>query len=593
MAKKKKPNKAALYVVFGAAFFIAWVAVGLMLGGATFFKLAAIDYEHLQLDSLIYYWQHYGDRKDVQLALVPGTIVCVLFVAVPFVITVIALIPAKEEIHGSARFANDQDLAKSGLFNEESTKPELLLGKMDKGKFAGKYVKTEGQTFVGVSAPTGSGKGVGFVLPNLVNYSDSVVCMDIKLENFVKSAGFRAKCGQSVYLFSPDGYAVTKRDLENGQLRSHRWNPYYYVRRKEAFRIGDVQVMANSIYPLTGDGKADMWNQLAQQLFNGLSLWMLDTEKVTGVAPTFPYLLSLRSVEGGFYTWLRSEVKKEYLSDECKKALNAFLTFPNETQGSILATFDAQLAIFNDKTVAAAVSDNDFDFRDMRRKGISIYVGVQPPNKGRFGRLLNLFFEQLISENTRVLPEFDDTLTHQLLALLDELPALGRINQIKESIGFTRQYNVRYALIYQDKSQLEDNSLYGQQGAENILSNLLCEIIYPPSKVTPRVEQISRSLGTKTVEVKTESVNRGAGKTSRTTNATPQRRELMKPHEIVELGYETHPDNPDLGLKVLMFKQNQRAFIMNKLISFDDPMIAERIAYSESNVPQVPLLNIQ
>lgn len=584
---KTNPYKVVFYILLG----LAWICISLLIGGAAFLKLVQIDLSYLRPDTLIFYWQNYGSDEDIKKWLVVGTLCGAAVIIFPLIISIASLMPKGEEIHGSARFANDKDLEKSGLFKKERTKPVLLLGKADKGKFSGQYCATEGQTFVGVSAPTGSGKGVGFVLPNLVNYSDSVVCMDIKLENFLKSAGFRQQGGQSVYLFSPDGYAVTKGDLERGILRSHRWNPYYYIRRSEAFRIGDVQVMANSLYPLTGDGKADMWNQLAQKLFVGLSLWMLDSEKVTGVTPTFPYLLSLRG--GQFYTWLRSEVKKDYLSDECVSAINSFLDFPNETQGSILATFDAQLDIFADKTVAAAVSGNDFDLRDFRRKGMSVYVGVQPPNKGRFGRLLNLFFEQLISENTRQTPEKDDSLTHQLLALLDEFPALGRINQIKESIGYTRQFNLRYALIYQDQSQLEDRALYGKEGADNIVSNLMCELIYPPREVTPKVEKISKSLGTKTVKQPNHSINRGSGKSSRTTSYTFHKRELMKPSEIVELSYETYPNNPDLGTKVMMFKQNQRAFIMNKLISFDDPLISQRIEYSLNNVPEIPLLNIQ
>jgi type IV secretion system protein VirD4 len=35
-----------------------------------------------------------------------------------------------------------------------------------------------------VSAPTRSGKGVGVVIPNLLNWPDSVVVLDIKGENY-------------------------------------------------------------------------------------------------------------------------------------------------------------------------------------------------------------------------------------------------------------------------------------------------------------------------------------------------------------------------------------------------------------------------
>ena len=202
---------------------------------------------------------------------------------------------------------------------------------------------------------------------------------------------------------------------------------------------------------------------------------------------------------------------------------------------------------------------------------------------------MNLFFEQLVSENTRTLPEFDPSLTHQLLAMLDEFPVLGRVNQIKESIGFTRQYNLRYAFIYQGKAQLADDALYGKEGADNIMDNLAVELIYPPKKVDQRTKEISETLGYKTVKVKSDSVNKG-DKFSKGQSTSQQKRALMMPHELVEMGYEKHPKNDKLGVNVLLLKENQRSFKMKKLISFDDEMFSERIKYSTEHIPAIPLL---
>ena len=217
---------------------------------------------------------------------------------------------------------------------------------------------------------------------------------------------------------------------------------------------------------------------------------------------------------------------------------------------------------------------------------------MQPPNLAKFKGLLNLFIEQIISENTRTLPEFDPSLTKQCLMLLDEFPALGRVNQIKTSIGFTRQYNLRYVLIYQDKSQLEDRALYGKEGADNICRNFTAEIIYPPKDVTPRVKQISETLGTKTVLVRNHSSNdtHSLGLNSKQSRSfTKQRRALLMPHEICELGYKQHPKIP-IGLDVLLLKENQRSFVMEKIIYPFDEAINSRVEYSKNNIPEIPLL---
>ena len=586
LTAKKKRMLGVIFIITTCIF----IALGQLAGAALFFELTSIPLEYLSLDALHHNWVNYHTDEAIKPYLQMGIAASILVALLPLgmVIVLVIALREKEEIHGSARFANDMELSKSGMFPLKREKPSLLLGKMDKGRFKGKFVELPGQSFVGVSAPTGSGKGVGFVLPNLVNYPDSVVANDIKLENFFKTAGYRQSQGQEVFLFAPDGYATSEEDRDAGILRSHRWNPFYYIRRLPEFRIGDILILSNSLYPLTGDGKSDIWPASSGKLFLGLVLWMLDTEYITNKDPTLPYLLSLVGVTGGLGAWMKREIAQGYLSDDCVREFNTFLTFPDETQGSILANFNAPLAIYSDKTVANAVSGNDFDFRELRRRGISIYVGVQPPNKKRFQGLLNLFFEQLINENTRVLPELDSTLTHQLLLMLDEFPALGRVNQIKESIGFTRQYNIRYALIYQDKAQLEDRALYGKEGADNILENIAAEIIYPPKKVNQRVKEISETLGTKTVKVEGESVSRGKH-FSRGRSTSKQKRPLMMPHELVELGNERHP-KADIGIKVLMLKESQRSFIMNKIISFDEPVISERIAFSKQHIPEIPLL---
>ena len=353
------------------------VVVGQFLGAAVYFKLTDIPLDYLAFSSLYDNWIVYGKNEAVRPFLEMGTAVATFITFLPVLVgSIVLLTKNKEEIHGSARFANDSELTKSGHFPIQRKAPSLLLGKMNKGKFKGRYVELEGQQFLGVSAPTGSGKGVGIVIPNMVNYSDSIVNTDIKLENFIKTGGYRQSQGQDVFLFAPDGYALTEDDRENAVLRSHRWNPFHYVRRQAEYRIGDIQVLAKSLYPLTGDAKADIWPASAGRVFLGLSLWMLDTEEITGQTPTMPYLISLRGVEGGLVPWMKHQLQQGYLSEECELEFNIFIETHEETRSGILTNFDVPLEIFTDKVVASAVSGNDFDFRELRRKGMTIFVGV-------------------------------------------------------------------------------------------------------------------------------------------------------------------------------------------------------------------------
>lgn len=565
------------------------LAVGQLLGGAMLLNMVKQPLTLLRPDTLIRTWWAYRHATPMPESIRLGLEMAAVFTAAPIMLIGVYFFSFhnREELHGSARFANDHDLKTSGLFptkEERGEHPSLLLGKMDKGRYKNQFVELEGQTFVAVSAPTGSGKGVGFVLPNLVNFRDSVVVVDVKLENLIKTAGFRQAQGQEVYLFSPDGYVTSEEDRLNGKLRSHRWNPLHYIRRAEAYRVGDILTITTSLYPLKG--KDDIWPENAGKLFTGLTLWMLDTEEQTGIAPSIPYMLNLVGVQGGLKNWMKQQVQRTDISQVCKNDFNAFVAYPDETAGSVLANFNGPLKIFADATVAKATSGNDFDFNDLRKKGMSVYVGIQPGNLEKFGKLLNLFFEQLITINTRVLPENDPTLTHQCLLMLDEFPALGKINQIAKSIGYTRQYNLRYAIIYQDQSQNEEN--YGKEVAKNIIKNCSAEVVYPPREVDAHVKALSETLGTKTVKVRNHSENRGDKKT-KGNSWSYQKRPLMMPHEICELGHKMHPKAP-IGTDVLLIKENQRPFIMKKIIYFDEPALQNRVEFSKKNVPKVPYL---
>ncbi|PCD85935.1 conjugal transfer protein TraK [Vibrio mediterranei] len=576
-----------MFLFFTLLFFIG----GLYAGGAIYFKLTQISMDHLTYHSLFDQWQAYGHDPHIKKFLMVGFTVNGLVTLIPtaFAILVIVTGQEKEELHGSARFANDTELATSGLFpnpNAKNKPPSILLGKMPKGRFKNRYIELGGALFAEVAAPTRSGKGVGLVIPNCVTYSHSMVCTDIKFENLVKSAGYRKRFGQDVFLFAPDGFAENEQDRAEEKLRSHRWNPFDYVRRSKTFRIGDVLNIANSLYPVSGD-KGDIWNELAGKLFKGISCWMLDTESITGIKPSLPYVLKLTGVDGGLRAWMRRELKNKYVSDDARFEFNNCLSMAEETYSSVESNLLSPLAIFSDHVTAAAVSESDFDFRDLRKKPMSIYVGCQPGNLKNFGKLLNLFFEQLISENTRTLPEHDDTLKYQCLLLLDEFTALGKVKQIEKAISYTAGYNLRFLTIFQDEAQME--LVYGKESTKNINANHAVLIVYPPKKVDDNVRRLSETLGTKTVKKRRTSRSTGKG-ASKSYSEDEQKRALMMPHEIVELGFEKHSKAKDLGIKTLVIKENQRPFIAEKIIYFDEPALAKRVEYAKENLPEIPLL---
>jgi type IV secretion system protein VirD4 len=113
-------------------------------------------------------------------------------------------------------------------------------------------------------APTGSGKGVGFVIPNLLFWDHSVVVHDIKLENHLLTSGWRAKSGQKVYVWEPS----------NPDGITHCYNPIDWVSSKPGQMVDDVQKISNLIMP-----EKDFWNNEARSLFLGVVLYLLADQK--------------------------------------------------------------------------------------------------------------------------------------------------------------------------------------------------------------------------------------------------------------------------------------------------------------------------
>ena len=216
--------------------------------------------ESLSLDRWPEAWQAYREdatqRKRLQLS--AGLGLFALF-GLP-VLLGLSLTHRTTPLHGAARFANPSEIAEAGLYGEQG----IIVGKVGR-----RYLIYGGQEFVLLSAPTRSGKGVSLVLPNLLNYHDSVVVLDIKLENFAYSSKFRRQHGQEVYLFNPFGQ----------DQRSHRWNPLDAVPRDPHLRVGEIQAIGQVLYP-TAHVKDAFWNESARNLFLGLCLYLIDTPRL-------------------------------------------------------------------------------------------------------------------------------------------------------------------------------------------------------------------------------------------------------------------------------------------------------------------------
>lgn len=420
----------------------------------------------------------------------------------------------RRPLHGAARFARESEIAREGLRADRG----VILGR--KG---GRFLTFGGSEHILLEAPTRSGKGVGVVIPNLLNWPDSVVVLDVKRENWELTAGFRKAGGQEVWLFDPlatDG-------------RTARYNPLAYIDREDQVAVIDeLQKMGVMLFPNPERGDP-FWAESARTGFIGTGAYV-------AAMPHRPFTI------GEIYRAMTQDDPKTTLpmlveeaaaagvrlSTACVNAIADFTAGSDNTFAGIRQTITSKLSLWLNPYVDAATSVSDFDLRDLRRRRISLYLGVSPDNMERVAPVYNLLLQQLVDLNTRTLPEKDGTLKVQVLALLDEFVQLGRAMTIANSFAYIAGYGLRLLPVIQARSQLR--ALYGDQVARSIITNCGIEVAFTPKELDVATE-LSERLGFYGQKAKSKSLTIHGLIANRSTTESDQRRALMMPQELMQM----------------------------------------------------------
>jgi type IV secretion system protein VirD4 len=528
------------------------------LAGAFFLWSMHADPRRASPLTLSRYGYYYGDRPEIRRRLLCSLALGAACVGIS---AGAGLLPRRRALHGDARFASRAEIAAAGLFGSEG----IILGKRGT-----QYLMLAGQQGVALAAPPRAGKGTGVVVPNALNWPGSLVCVDIKRENWTLTAGYRARSGQACYLFDP--FAEDRRTA--------RWNPFSYVSADPLRRLNDLQRIGEMLYP-DPPNVDPFWTASARSLFLGIALYLFETAYLPKTVGEVLRQGMASDDEGFGQHWKRLVEGRNSgarpLSPECVRSLYDVIDLAPVTASSIRKTFTSRLDLWLNPILDGATAESDFDLRELRKKPISIYVGVNPDDLHRLRPVLNLFFQQAIGLQTRELPERDPALKHQVMMLLDEFTALGRIPIIAEAISYLPGYNVRVVLVIQTPAQLRE--VYGIHNAETMLKSLAARIVFAPKDFAD-AREISDELGFTTVPVRTVSKPIGTpfdrrGARSKSQSVSHQRRALLLPQEVKELGTE----------EAVVFYESLRPIRCRKIRYYSDKRFRKRLL----SPPVIPL----
>ncbi len=381
---------------------------------------------------------------------------------------------AKEaSTYGSARWATETEVRTAGLLGPDGT----VLGQLGKA-----YVRHDGPEHVLCFAPTRSGKGVGLVVPTLLTWAGSVIVHDIKGENHSLTAGWRARFSR-VVLFDP-----TNPD-------SDAYNPLLEVRRG-ANEVRDVQNVADILVDPEGAlEKRNHWEKTSHALLVGAILHVLYAETDKTLAGVANFLSDpKRPIE----TTLRAMMTTPHLGDGgvhpvIASAARELLNKSENERSGVLSTAMSFLGLYRDPVVAQVTRRCDWRIRDLvdGAQPVSLYLVVPPSDISRTKPLVRLILNQV---GRRLTEELDDKRKrHKLLLMLDEFPALGRLDFFESALAFMAGYGIRSFLIAQSLNQIE--KAYGVNNA--ILDNCHVRVSFAANDERT-AKRVSDALGTAT-----------------------------------------------------------------------------------------------
>jgi type IV secretion system protein VirD4 len=375
--------------------------------------------------------------------------------------------------YGSARWATRHEIRTAGL-----TAPDGVV----LGKFERNYLRHDGPEHVLCFAPTRSGKGVGLVVPTLLTWPGSCIVHDIKGENWHLTSGFRERHGR-VLLFDPTN------------PKSAAYNPLLEVRRGE-WEVRDVQNVADVLVDPEGSlERRNHWEKTSHALLVGAILHVLYAESdktLAGVAsflsdPKRPIEVTLRAMMTTAH--LGEAGPHPVIASAARELLNKS---ENERSG-VLSTAMSFLGLYRDPVVAKVTRCCDWRIRDLVESGLpaTLYLVVPPSDISRTKPLVRLILNQIGRRLTEDLQAKGRR--HRLLLMLDEFPALGRLDFFESALAFMAGYGLKSFLIAQSLNQIE--KAYGPNNA--ILDNCHVRVSFATNDERT-AKRVSDALGTAT-----------------------------------------------------------------------------------------------
>ena len=369
------------------------------------------------------------------------------------------------------------------------------------------------------------------MIPNLLSFAGSVVVLDVKGENFEKTARLRALNGDEVYRFSPFDWANA----------THRYNPLARIAKAPSFaqRFTEVSILADLF--LDKDNKTlDTFSEAGKSIF--VAACLLAIQRGTPNLGEVNKIVAGGEYKNAQYKTYADEAEEDILRELWTNAASASSRL---LTSNIQALMTAGLKQWDNPAVRSATEASDFDFSTFRKTPQSLYIAVSEDHIATLAPLLRLMFADLIASIRQNEPGPDEP--WPVMMMIDEFQQMGAMPYLERAIHSLASYGGRVAMIAQSLASLD--RIYGPEGRESLENGAGLKLY-----ITPRdqrtVKEVSAAVGSTTREAVTRMYGRnkgflGATSTSARLEERPLLSEtearLMDPDEVIILASPQHP----------------------------------------------------
>lgn len=455
--------------------------------------------------------------------------------------------------HGSARWGTTHEMVTAGHLVAPGKPAGFALARAAAPRNLDPRFRYVGHVIT--VAPTGAGKGIGQVIPNLLEYPGSALVLDVKGENAAITAHARRALGHQVYVVDPFG--VT-------QGATHAINLLDRIDPASPECVSESAILADALVIMEARASDGVhFDESAKTLLQGLMLHVAQLPQSTQRHLGELRRLLTADEETFFNVLAEMSLDPAAAYGLPARAAHTLLGMGDRERGSVLSTARRHTAFLDDPRLAAALTHSDFDMANIKRELMTVYL-VMPANKiGTHARFIRAFIGSVvaaITSSTQPPP-------YRVAFFLDEFAQLGYMKQIEDAVSLLRSYGLSFWVFIQDLSQLK--AVYPRW--QTFLANSAKVFFGVDDHDTAKY--VSDTLGKGTIEYETENMGRNRGMNLGGSNVgwnqgsstgTSQQltgRELLTPDEVMRLGSE----------RSLVLVKGEYPYLLTRLNYLSDP----------------------